>query len=222
MAAAADFAAELEAVISKLREDLTQSQEESGTLKLRLDHSETQAQKFQVDNRSLRAQLESAADTGATESERLAEVQVENSELMGAVMEARAATSQAAALAESEKAAADTLRAERGVVDAALFVARKDAAEQKVQVAQLSEELEALSEAVVDDAGGAEKLEELEMIVEELENQLAEDGEAKKQAEVALAESEAKLKQVADMAREKVMALSKENAELKKAKGGKR
>lgn len=137
-------------------------------------------------------------------------------------MEARAATSQAAALAESEKAAADTLRAERGVVDAALFVARKDAAEQKVQVAQLSEELEALSEAVVDDAGGAEKLEELEMIVEELENQLAEDGEAKKQAEVALAESEAKLKQVADMAREKVMALSKENAELKKAKGGKR
>ena len=53
---------------------LTQSQEESATLKSRLDHSETQAQKFQVENRSLRARLESAADSGATESERLAEV----------------------------------------------------------------------------------------------------------------------------------------------------
>jgi chromosome segregation ATPase len=160
------------ACLQKLREELTQSQEESSTLKSRLEHSETQAQKFQVENRSLRARLESAADTGATDSERLAEVQVENSELMGAVMEARAATSQAEARTESEKVAADRLRAERQTVDAVLEAARygstvcgsklpgnvgrvdrvccdccrADAEKQKDQVSQLSEELEALSE----------------------------------------------------------------------------
>ena len=38
-----------------------------------------------MDNRGLRAALESQADGSATESERLAEVQQENSELMAAV-----------------------------------------------------------------------------------------------------------------------------------------
>ena len=38
-----------------------------------------------MDNRGLRAQLESQADGSATEAERLAEVQQENSELMAAV-----------------------------------------------------------------------------------------------------------------------------------------
>lgn len=157
---------------SGLREDAAQLGEENGTLKARLEHSEAQAQKLQVENRAMRAQLESAADSGATETERLAEVQLENSELMGAVMEARAATSQAEALARSEKATADKLREDRSGVDSQLAAARQEVEEQKVAVQQLTEELEALSEAVVDDAGGAEKIEELEMIVEELENQV--------------------------------------------------
>ena len=38
-----------------------------------------------MDNRGLRARLESQADGSATEAERLAEVQQENSELMAAV-----------------------------------------------------------------------------------------------------------------------------------------
>lgn len=169
---AAQRLAEVEQVASGLREDAAQLGEENGTLKTRLEHSEAQAQKLQVENRAMRAQLESAADSGATETERLAEVQLENSELMGAVMEARAATSQAEALARSEKAAADKLREDRSGVDSQLAAARQEVEEQKVAVQQLTEELEALSEAVVDDAGGAEKIEELEMIVEELENQV--------------------------------------------------
>jgi chromosome segregation ATPase len=169
---AAQRLAEVEQVASGLREDAAQLGEENGTLKARLEHSEAQAQKLQVENRAMRAQLESAADSGATETERLAEVQLENSELMGAVMEARAATSQAEALARSEKAAADKLREDLSGVDSQLAAARQEVEEQKVAVQQLTEELEALSEAVVDDAGGAEKIEELEMIVEELENQV--------------------------------------------------
>ena len=164
--------AELEELVVDLREQVAQLQDETVTVKSRHEQSEAQAQKLQVENRAMRAQLESAVDSGATDTERLAEVQLENSELMGAVMEARAATSQAEALAAAEKATADKLREERSGVDSQLEAALKELKEQKVTVQQLSEELEALSEAVVDDAGGAEKIEELEMIIEELENQV--------------------------------------------------
>lgn len=155
-----------------LREQVTQLRDETVVLKRRLENSEAQAQKLQVENRAMRAQLESAADSGATDTERLAEVQLENSELMGSVMEARAATIQAEALAAAEKATADALREERSAVDAQLKATQQELEEQKATVQQLSEELEALSEAVVDDAGSAEKIEELEMIVEELETQV--------------------------------------------------
>lgn len=164
--------AELEGLVVNLREQVAQLQDETVAVKSRLEQSEVQAQKLQVENRTMRAQLESAVDSGATDTERLAEVQQENSELMGAVMEARAATSQAEALAAAEKATADTLREERSGVDSQLEATLKELEEQKATVQQLSEELEALSEAVVDDASGAEKIEELEMIVEELENQV--------------------------------------------------
>jgi chromosome segregation ATPase len=164
--------AELEQVAVGLREQVAQLRDETVVLKSRLEHSEVHAQKLQVENRAMRAQLESAADSGATDTERLAEVQLENSELMGAVMEARAATSHARTLAAAEKATADTFRGERSTVDSQLAATQKQLEEQTATVQQLSEELEALSEAVVDDAGSAEKIEELEMIVEELENQV--------------------------------------------------
>lgn len=155
-----------------LREQVAQLQDETMAVKSRLAQSEAQAQKLQIENRAMRAQLESAADSGATDTERLAEVKLENSELMAAVMEARAATSQAEMLAAAEKATADALREQREGVDAQLASTRTELGEQKAAVQQLSEELEALSEAVVADAGSAEKIEELEMIVEELENQV--------------------------------------------------
>ncbi len=53
------------------------------------EHSESSASQLQVDNRGLRARLESQADGSATEAERLAEVQQENSELMAAVSRKR-------------------------------------------------------------------------------------------------------------------------------------
>ena len=62
---AAQRLAEVEQVASGLREDVAQLGEENGTLKARLEHSEAQAQKLQVENRAMRAQLESAADSGA-------------------------------------------------------------------------------------------------------------------------------------------------------------
>lgn len=163
---------DLEQVAVDLREQVAQLQDETLSLKGRLEHSEAQAQKLQVENRAMRARLESAADSGATDTERLAEVQKENSELMEAMMEARAATSQAEMLAAAEKATADELREERSSVASKLATAQKDLEEQKAMVQQLSEELEDLSEAVAEDASSAEKIEELEMIVEELENQV--------------------------------------------------
>ena len=69
--------AELEQVAVDLREQVAQLRDETVALKTRLEHSEAQAQKLQVENRAMRAQLESAADSGATDTERLAEVQLE-------------------------------------------------------------------------------------------------------------------------------------------------
>ena len=60
----------LEQIAVDLREQVAQLQDETLALKGRLEHSETQVQKLQVENRSMRAQLESAADSGATDTEK--------------------------------------------------------------------------------------------------------------------------------------------------------